>query len=212
MSNVTLSFAIKHSDNWDWTGVPYHPHEFHFITTEDDPFVGPAATHLTTYIEVVNGVPHLAIQDGRNIDESRVGENLVGVTENRAVAGCNGNADGTTDDDCYRAGTRHANGKAWAADGVYFGDKRGDRYKGDWHRVKARFKLNSVVDGIGVADGELQYWFDGKLLIDQRNVVLRTGARPNMKFNQFLMTPYFGPGVRHEQRIWVDDLRIHTEK
>jgi len=25
------------------------------------------------------------------------------------------------------------------------------------------------------------------------------------------MSPYFGPGVPHEQWIWIDDLRISTE-
>lgn len=26
------------------------------------------------------------------------------------------------------------------------------------------------------------------------------------------MAPYFGPGVPHQQWIWVDDLRIYTEE
>lgn len=211
VDNVTLSFYIKHSDNWAWTGVPWHPHEFHFVTSADPPYVGPAYTHLTFYVEVVNGVPRLAIQDGRNIDESRIGQDLVGITEDRAVAGCNGDSDGHGHDDCYRSGDRHTNGKYWEPGRVYFGDEPGAYYKGDWHHVRAHFRLNSVENGIGLRDGVLQYWFDGELIMDDHDVVFRTGKHPDMKINQFLMLPYFGPGVPHEQWIWVDDLRIYTE-
>jgi len=208
VEDVTLEFHIKHSEDWTWTGRPYHPHEFHFITSEDWEYVGPARTHLTLYVEVVNGVPRVAIQDGSNIDEEHVEEDLVGVTEKRAVAGCNGDSDGHGEADCYRAGEGYANGKFWEPGEVYFGDEPGPRYKGDWHHVRSRFRLNSVRDGVGVRDGVIEYWFDGELIINHRDVVFRTGQFPDMKINQFLMAPYYGPGVPHQQRIWIDDLRI----
>ena len=56
--------------------------------------MGPAFTFLTTYTEVVNGIPRLALQDGRNVDTSHVREDITRVTEAQAVAGCNGDADG----------------------------------------------------------------------------------------------------------------------
>lgn len=211
VESVTLEFSIKHSANWQWTGVPWHPHEFHFITSEDDPFVGPARTHLTFYVEVVNGRPRLAIQDGSNIDEKRVRQDLAGITEARAVAGCNGDSDGHGEGNCYQSGAVHANGKFWETEKVYFGDTSGPHYKGDWHQVRARFKLNSIKDGKGLKNGELQYWFDGEKILDERGVVFRTGQHPQMKIDQFLMTPYFGPGVPHEQRIWIDELRLYTD-
>ena len=212
VTNVILSFYIKHSANWEWTGVNWHPHEFHFITNVDPEYIGPARTHLTFYVEAVNGQPRLAIQDSLNIDESRIGQDLVGVTENRAVAGGNGDSDGYGKGDYYRAGEHWANGKYWQTDEVYFGDEPGPRYKGDWHHVRARFQLNTVRDGRGMRDGVLQYWFDDELVIDCHDVVFRTGRHPDMKINQFLMAPYYGPGVPHEQWIWIDDLRISTER
>lgn len=212
VESVTLEFSIKHSADWGWTGRGYHPHEFHFITNADPDYVGPARTHLTFYVEVVDGRPRLAIQDGANIDEERLDQDLVGITEARAVAGCNGNSDGRGEEDCYKTGAVHANGKYWQPERIYFGESSGPHYKGDWHQVRARFKLNSIVDGIGVKDGELQYWLDGKKLLDERQVVFRTGQHTNMKIDQFLMTPYYGPGVSHEQRIWIDDLRIYTDQ
>ena len=74
-----------------------------------------------------------------------------------------------------------------------------------------KIKLNSIVDGVGVRDGVLQYWYDGELIMDYHNLVFRTGKHPDMKINQFLMAPYYGPGVPHEQWIWIDDLRIYTD-
>ncbi len=210
VTNVTLSYSIKHSANWEWTGVNWHPHEFHFLTDVDPPYIGPAYTHLTFYVEAVNGVPRVAIQDGRNIVESRIGQNLVGITENRSVAGCNGDSDGYGKGDCYRSGDVHWNGKFWEPKRIYFSDEAGPYYKGDWHHVKVKLQLNSVVNGIGIKDGVLLYWFDGELIMDVRDVVFRTGQHPDMKINQFLMAPYYGPGVPHEQWIWIDDLRIQT--
>jgi len=210
--SVTLSFYIKHSADWEWTGVNWHPHEFHFVTTEDDSLVGPAYTHLTIYVEAVNGVPRVAIQDGRNIDISRIGENLVGVTEHRAVAGGNGDSDGYGNLGYYRRGDVYWNGKHWEPGRKYFTDEKGPYYKGDWHRVKVHLGLNSVEDGIGLRDGVIRYWFDDELVMDYHDVVFRTGAHPDMMINQFLMLPYYGPGVPHEQKIWIDELWITTDE
>lgn len=209
VTEVSLSFYVRHDPDWAWTGRGWHPHMFHFVTDADDRYVGPAHTYLTFYIEAVDGIPRLAIQDGRNIDEAHIGADLTAVTEARAVAGCNGDSDGHGDGDCYSAGDHHANGKVWKAPEVYFASEEGPRNLADWHHVQAHLRLNRVVDGAAARDGVLQYWFDGALIIDHRDVVFRTGQHPDMQINQFLMTPYYGPGVPHGQRMWVDDLRIY---
>ena len=34
-----------------------------------------------------------------------------------------------------------------------------------------------------------------------------------MKFNQFLTTPYFGPGLLpHAQKLWIDELVVGTKR
>jgi hypothetical protein len=36
---------------------------------------------------------------------------------------------------------------------------------------------------------------------------------PKMKFNQFLLLPYFGPGLLpHAQTLWIDELAVGTER
>ncbi|HJP30249.1 MAG: hypothetical protein QF689_01095 [Candidatus Latescibacteria bacterium] len=208
LEDVTMSFFLRVSDNWLWTGRPYHPHMFSLLTDVDWEYVGPAYTHLTTYAEVVNGVPRLALQDGRNVDTSHVEADLTAETEARAIAGCNGDADGHGEGDCYRSGDNWVNGKVWESGRVYLRAEAGLHDQRNWHQIHARFRLNSVGDGVTRRDGKLQMWFDGELIIDVQDAVLRTSMHPGMKFNQFLMGPHYGPGVPHPQSMWIDDLKI----
>src|SRR5262249_5399873 len=153
-------------------------------------------THLTAYIEnnyLSGGQPYFNIQDGMNIDETRIGVDLTQITENRAVAGCNGDSDGYGNLQCYPVNTVHWNGKIWSAGQNFFNSTPGDpHYKGAWHLVEAYFKLNSIVNGIGAKDGIIRYWYDGALIMEHTNIVLRTGAHPTVKFNQLALLPYIG--------------------
>ena len=85
----------------------------------------------------------------------------------------------------------------------------------DWHCVEAMFKLNSVdaENDKWNVDGELRGWFDGDLVIERTDVVFRTTDFPKMKFNQFLLAPYFGPGLLpHAQSLWIDELTVGTNR
>jgi hypothetical protein len=205
-----VSYWVKYSANWEGSNRPYHPHEFHFLTDLDSQWVGPAFTHLTTYVEQNEGTPMLGIQDGVNVDQSRIGVDLVGVTESRGVAGCNGDSDGHGPGDCYPSGGLYRNGKDWRASAQWFQDAPGPRYKSDWHFVEAYFQLNSIAAGAGVPDGRVAYWYDGVTVFDHRDVVMRTGQHPTMLFNQFLIAPYIGDGSPVDQTMWVDELTIAT--
>jgi hypothetical protein len=209
---VYLSYWVKYSANWVGSGVNYHPHEFQFITDEDGQYIGPSATHLTTYVEhnyQNGGVPILAMQDALNIDAANVHQDLSQITENRAAGGCNGDTDGYATD-CYQAGTAWRNDKQWHAAQAAFKPAPGPGYKNDWHHVEAYFQLNTIQGGKGQLNGIAQYWFDGQLLIDHQNVLFRTGIHSTMKFNQFLIAPFIGVGSPVTQTMWVDDLVIQT--
>lgn len=45
------------------------------------------------------------------------------------------------------------------------------------------------------ANLESRGWFDGKLVIDYDDVVLRSADFPKLKINQFLIGPYFSPAL-----------------
>ncbi len=210
---VYVSYWVKYSSNYTGSNKPYHPHEFVMLTTKNADYAGPAYTHLTGYIEQNEGRPVLAIQDGQNIDETRIGQDLTLITENRSVAGCNGNgSDGFASIDCYRSGNVHWNGKVWKSSQIYFQDGAGPYFRADWHRIEAYFKLNSVSNGKGLSDGQLRYWYDGALVFEYTNVLMRTGVNADMKWNQFLVAPYIGDGSPIDQTMWVDDLRVSTAR
>jgi hypothetical protein len=205
--SVYLSYYVKYSTTWVGSQRSYHPHEFHFLTTLDGDWSGLSNTRLTAYIEQNGGTPLVALQDGLNIDQSRIGVNLTSVTENRGVAGCNGSTDGYPDN-CYLAGNSYVNEKKFPASSRYFTDTAGPFYKNDWHLVEVFLKLNSISAGKGMTDGVIQYWFDGQPVIDHRNVLFRTGANPTLQFNQLVMAPYIGDGSPVAQSMWIDNLTV----
>ena len=78
-----------------------------------------------------------------------------------------------------------------------------------WQLVEAYYALNAV----GKADGVVRGWVDGVQVVDRTDVVLRSKDWPAMKFNQFLLTPYFGPGLLpREQALWIDDLSVGVRR
>lgn len=215
---VYVSYYVKYSANYTGSNKPYHPHEFYLLTNLSTNFNNLAYTNLTAYFEHNEGVPILRLQDGKNIDETKIGLNLLNITESRSVAGCNGNSDGYDirgpfgDGDCYLNGSVHWNGKQWKAGEIYFSDSSGPRYKNDWHFIEVFFKLNSIVGGKGIPDGVMKYWYDGALIMDYNNVMMRTGQHPNMKFNQFVIGPYIGDGSPVDQSFWIDNLTVATTR
>ena len=170
---VYVRFFLRLSKGWGWTGRPYHPHLMHFMTTEDGKYHGPAASHLTVYIEPQEGRLRLAAQDIQNRGTHH------GLTQGPLRGGYNGT----------------------------FFDSNDKLFTDDaWHCVEAMFRLNSLDLGRDRprADGVVRAWFDGRLVIDRTDVVLRSADFPDMKFNQFLLAPYFGPGLLpHEQALWT---------
>jgi hypothetical protein len=202
--SVYFSCFVKYSANWVGSLKPYHPHEFHVLTSIDDDWAGLSFTHLTVYVEENGGTPLVAIQDGRNVDQQRVGKDLTSATEHRAAAGCNGSSDGYPDN-CYMAAEGHVNEKKWKAPAKLFGDT-------NWHFVEAFVRLNSIAGGKGVRDGVVQYWLDRRLVIDHHDVLLRTAANPSMRFNQFVIAPYIGDGSPVAQSMWIDELTVASAR
>lgn len=177
---VYLKTHIRLSPGWGWTERGYHPHLMHFLTTENPAYAGPAATHLTMYVEPWNGRLRLAAQDIQNKDQPH------GLTQGPLKGGFNG--------------------RMFDSEEVLFDDA-------DWHCVEALFRLNTLDLAADKPnrDGIVRGWFDGKLVIDHTDIVLRSTDFPKMQFNQFLLMPYFGPGLLpHAQTLWIDELSVGT--
>jgi hypothetical protein len=216
---VCLSYWVKYSANWVGSQQPYHPHEFHFITNADTIYVGPANSHLTTYIEQVGGTPRLALQDSRNVDPACIllnNDNFVGCngdfdsypfTENRSAAACNGLVGDLDGRDCFSTGGGWYSARFWDSPVRAFGDAA-PWDKNDWHLVQSYWRLNDIEDGIGIPNGKLRYWVDNELLVSSDEILMRTGAHPDMRFDQFLIAPYIGDGSPIDQTMWIDDLVV----
>jgi pimeloyl-ACP methyl ester carboxylesterase len=100
------------------------------------------------------------------------------------------------------------NAQVYDSSDMLFGDDQ-------WHCVEALFQLNTldVKRDMPNADGIVRGWFDDKLVVDRPHVVLRSTDFPRMQFNQFLLLPYFGPGLLpHAQTLWIDELAVGTQR
>lgn len=220
---VYLSYWVKYSANYIGSGVSYHPHEWNILTDADWIYQGPADTYLTAYIEQNAGRPILALQDSKNVDPNCIllnNDNVVGCngdfdsysfSENRSVCSCNGLIGSLDRRDCFpSSGSSHGyySSRAWAADTIYFRNSAGPYYKNDWHLVETYFEMNSIQNDIGIPDGKIRYWYDGQLLISYDSILFRTGAHPDLKFNQLFYGGYIGVGSPVDQTWWVDDLLL----
>jgi len=211
-----VSFYVKYSTNWVGSGQAYHPHEFYILSTLDGDYDGPSQNFLDVYVEhnyQNGGRPRLAIQDNKSVNTSQgaVPNNLIGVTENRSTSGCNGVVESNFPSECYNAGTYWYNSKTLTGP-VTFQPNAGAGYKNNWNFVEAYFQLNTIVNGIGQADGVMQYWFNGTLIIDRHDILFRTGNRPTLQFSQFLIAPYIGDGSPADQYMWIDNLKAATAR
>ncbi len=179
---VYLRYYLKLSKGWGWSGRNYHPHLTHFMTTENGKWHGPAASHLTLYIEPVGGKLRLAAQDIQNKDAPH------GLTQGELKGGYNG--------------------KFYDSEEVLFDDD-------EWHRVEAYFQLNTLdlAADKPISDGIARAWLDGKLVVDRTDLIFRSTDFPKMQFNQFMLAPYFGPGLLpHPQKLWIDELVVAKER
>jgi uncharacterized protein YjdB len=211
-----VSFYVKYSANWVGSGQAYHPHEFYTLSTLDGDYDGPSDNFLDVYVEhnyQNGGRPRIEIQDNKSVNYSygALPNNLIAVTENRSAGGCNGVVETNIYSECFNFGTYWYNDKQLTGP-VAFQPNPGPGYKNDWNFVEAYFQLNTVVGGIGQADGVVQYWFNGTLVFDRHDILFRTGQHPTLQFSQFLIAPYIGDGSPVDQYMWVDNLRLATAR
>ena len=213
-NSVYLSYSVKYSTNWVGSGQDYHPHEFYLLSTLDGDYDGLSQNYMTIYVEhnyQNGGKPVISMQDNKSVNYNYgpLPHNLVGVTEDRSTAGCNGLVETNLYSECFDFGSYWYNLKQ-ASGPVVFQPNPGPGYKNDWNFVEAYVQLNTVVNGIGQANGVMQYWFNGTLVIDRHDILFRTGAHPTLQLNQLIIAPYIGDGSPADQSMWLDNLRIAT--
>ena len=211
-----LSYYVKYSANWVGSNQLYHPHEFQVMSTLDGDYDGPSNGYMVLYVEQNyqnGGRPRIEIQDNKSVNYGygALPNNLIAQTEDRSVGGCNGVVETNIYSECFNFGTYWYNDKQLTGP-VVFQPNPGPGYKNDWNFVEAYFQLNTIVNGIGQANGVVQYWFNGTLILDRHDILFRTAAHPTLQFNQFLIAPYIGDGSPADQSMFIDNLRLATSR
>ena len=56
----------------------------------------------------------------------------------------------------------------------------------------------------------MSHSFNGTLIIEHTNVLMRTGAHPTLQFKQIILALYIGDGSPVAQSVWYDDLIVAT--
>jgi len=201
--SVYVRYFIRFGSGWQGFGTN-SPHMAYLLTTgNNDAYSGLAWTKTLGYIEV-NGstsnvhVPTLKLQDSENINTGFINQNTCS-TESRAVNGCNGNCDGHSSD-CYQSGGYWYNGRAFTASTSQVVDT-------NWHKVEAYFKMNTISGGVGQANGQLKMWWDGVLVVNHEDLIIRTAQNSTMQWNQIIIAPW-GAASPIAQTFWIDDLEV----
>lgn len=197
-----VSYYVKYSDGYQGSGNNVHPHEFFILSDRDGDWTSPNYSYLQVKIEQNALRPRVIFRDDKFVNTSygKPEKDLTGITEDRAVHGCNGEQDNISTD-CYQSGGRWYNSKHFLHPAALISTN-------EWHKVAVYVKLNTVTDTTTNADGIMQYRLDDTLVFDYDNLVIRTSARPAIKFNQFGIAPFIGQGSPVDQSFWVDDLVI----
>jgi len=201
--SVYVRFYIRFASGWQGFGGG-SPHMVYLLTTADDAYSSLARTHTTGYIEI-NGstsnvhIPTLKLQDALNVNTGYVNVNLCGINENRAVNGCNGDCD-MHGGGCYNDGVGWNNARVFPYGTAISVDT-------NWHKVEAYFKMNTISGGVGQANGQLKMWWDGVLVVNHEDLIIRTGQNATMQWNQIVIAPW-GSASPVAQTFWIDELEV----
>jgi hypothetical protein len=206
-----FTYYVKMSSNWQGSGSAYHPHLIMLLSDRDAPYQGPAHANLATYFEIsgsyANINPVFIIQDSVLIN-TQYGTppiNLAGTTQNRAVAGCNGDFGdtGSSPASCYQVSGVWYNGRHWKNTAAILSPNT-------WHKIEYYLKMNTISNSAARDDGILQQWVDGVPTIVKTNMVYRTNQQATKKWTQLFLGPYIGDGSPTTQTIWIDELSIYN--
>ena len=209
--SLFVSFYVKFQTGWRGSQKTYHPHMFYIPSDLDSDWTPLANNYLNTYIEFVSDVggsyairPSMAIQDQKRVNTSygTPPNNLTSTTENRSAAYCNTPVPTGVTGSCYRDYPFYS-ANTWKASSAAVSTNV-------WHKVEVYLKMNTISGGKGQANGIMQQWLNGNLVINRSDVLYRTAQDATKKWAQFVMAPYIGDGSPIAQTMWIDELTVAT--
>jgi hypothetical protein len=206
---VYIKYQQSFSANWVGSGQLYHPHMAMCLSELDGDYGNTADSFLAFYCETnyqSGNRPTVKFQDNQYVDAAHIGSN---TGEARATCGANAQQGYADSWDLYADG---ALSRGWYNSRNLVGAVQMSPGNTAWHTVEVEVVLNSVSGGIGQTDGICRYWWDGVLVWERTNLIMRTGTRSALKFSQFLLTPYIGDGSPVTQTTYIGDLTVATAR
>jgi len=204
--SIYLSWWVRYSPGYEGAT------ELWVFTTADSEWVGGADSRLSTTLGMDLGGAGIRFADHDSVDPRCVqlssGEVLgcgggavedYAFSEMRSVCGCNGIVGDVRAWECSGSGDSFWTGCWWDTNPDALLD-------GEWHLIEVFLQMNSISGGVGVPDGSIRYWLDGDLRTQSDAVLMRTGAVPDLAFDQVMLRPFRGDGA--EQMVWIDDLTV----
>jgi hypothetical protein len=187
----------------------------YWLSDAETAFAPPFTTHLTVMYGAEDANPSISISDALEVNSNCVKEpngTVIGCGGNfdtypfgevRAVSGCNGVASDLTSWECVPDATSpsgYDNAAVLTATTTAFTD-------GGWHFVEGFFAMSTIAGGAGQPDGVLRYWVDGEVVFASDQILFRTGAQPQLAWNQLALVPYLNAN-EPAQTLWIDELTI----
>lgn len=207
-----IEYYIKFDANWRGSGLNYHPHMIHLLSTDDGVWQGLSRTNNSIYLEAITNtsspydiVPTIAAQDylRTNASFGTPPNNLVAITETRSAYHCNtpaylSGASGT----CYNDGGGWYSANSWKAPEIIIP-------KDQWVKVEAYFKKNTFGGGVANFDGLMQMWINDELAIDKNTVLYAANYYNDTAWDKIILAPWIGDGSPIAQEMWLDEFKIY---
>jgi hypothetical protein len=206
---IYIKYQQSFGANWVGSGQSYHPHMVMCLSELDGDYGNTADSFLAFYCETnyqSGNRPAVKFQDNQYVAAGSIGSN---VSEARATSGANGQQGYADSWDLY---ADSGVSQGWYNSRNLVGAVQMAAGNTAWHTVEVEVVLNTVSGGIGQTDGICRYWWDGVLVWERTNLIMRTGTRPTLRFNQFLLTPYIGDGSPVTQTTYMGDLTVATAR
>lgn len=212
VDEFVVEYLVKYDTGWRGSGAAYHPHLIHIHTTADSQYQSPADAHGSIYLESIadtgspyTNYPQVAFQDSQRVNYS-LGTpplDLTASTEDRSTGQCNTpyTVHGADVGTCYGSGTDWWSSFQFLPQDVAIPG-------GEWVRVTAYIKKNTVSDSVANSDGIVKLWVNDTLTIDSSTVQFFAAENIGTKWSRFLLAPYIGDGSPVEQSVWLDELNV----
>lgn len=207
-----IEYYVKYEDGWQGSGLNWHPHLIHILSTDDDVYQGLSRANSGLYFESLanNSYPYTNYPQFAHQDFQRVNTgygtpvvNLTDVTEMRSANQCNTpyQLSDASFGTCYNDGSGWYSANTWRSDNVSIPANQ-------WVKITGYVKKNTVTAGVGNFDGIVRLWVDDQLAIESTGVHYATGAYADTKWDKIMLAPWIGDGSPVNQTMWLDELKI----